>query len=187
MRGCVVSKMSRGLSIRYKQRRNHKSIIFATYWNVTRMCAKIRMIKLGVFSMQRAFFQSHIRGLHARDAQSWHRIFNSGLAHIIGASRKLAGLLLIFTLLVPLAAQGETAGRPTTRRWKTGLILKKIRISPWTSSSSVPLFTEAGKAFSTWIWRMRRRRPAFWALPIWKRASMMKAAASSPLITGRRV
>ena len=62
--------------------------------------------------MQRAFFQSHIRGLHARDAQSWHRIFNSGLAHIIGASRKLAGLLLIFTLLVPLAAQGETAGTP---------------------------------------------------------------------------
>ena len=62
--------------------------------------------------MQRAFFQSHIRGLHARDAQSWRRIFNSGLAHIIAASRKLVGLLLIFTLLVPLAAQGETAGTP---------------------------------------------------------------------------
>lgn len=62
--------------------------------------------------MQRAFFQSHIRGLHARDAQSRRRIFNCGPAQIIGGSRKLVGLLLILTLVFPWVAQGETAGTP---------------------------------------------------------------------------
>ena len=62
--------------------------------------------------MQRAFFQSHTRGLHACDMQLRRRSFNRVPAHIIGASRKLVGLLLILTLLAPLAAQGETAGIP---------------------------------------------------------------------------
>ena len=66
--------------------------------------------------MQRAFFQSHTRGLHACDMQLRRRSFNRVPAHIIGASRKLVGLLLILTLLVPLAAQGETGGESQTTR-----------------------------------------------------------------------
>ena len=61
--------------------------------------------------MQKAFFQSHARGLQVRDAQLRRRGLNCAPVRI-GASRKLVGLLLILTMLVPLAAQGETAGTP---------------------------------------------------------------------------
>ena len=61
--------------------------------------------------MQGAFFQPRKRGLTAAGAQG-RRQGNACAFDCAAVARKLIGLLLILTILVPLAAQGETAEMP---------------------------------------------------------------------------
>ena len=92
--------------------------------------------------MQKAFFQSHASGLQVRDAQLRRRGLNCAPVRI-GASRKLVGLLLILTLLVPLAAQGETAGTPDYAQVENWAYLEESTDKPMDDAESKASFLGA--------------------------------------------